>query len=104
MSQRDTDILTSAKSSEIAYFHFFSFLLKDPKQGITAFLKLIFSLSCSDSTSLSPSSGNTAREERRGTVTLRAIFKPFMKAAFLLGSKSLGSELSCSRAFSSQVG
>ena len=125
MSQRDTDILTRAKnisigareeagrlpfsfcsqeSSEIAYFHFFSFLLKDPKQGITAFLKLIFSLSCSDSTSLSPSSGNTAREERRGTVTLRAIFKPFMKAAFLLGSKSLGSELSSSRAFSSQVG
>ena len=66
MSQRDTDILTRAKkisigvrekvgrlpfffcsqeSSEIAYFHFFSFLLKDPKQGITAFLKLIFSLS-----------------------------------------------------------
>ena len=125
MSQRDPDILTRAKnisigareeagrlpfsfcsqeSSEIAYFHFFSFLLKDPKQGITAFLKLIFSLSCSDSTSLSPSSGNTAREERRGTVTLRAISKPYMKAAFLLGSKSLGSELSSSRAFSSQVG
>ena len=105
MSQRDTDILTRAKnisigareeagrlpfsfcsqeSSEIAYFHFFSFLLKDPKQGITAFLKLIFSLSCSDSTSLSPSSGNTAREERGGTVTLRAIFKPLMKAASLV--------------------
>ena len=89
MSQRDTDILTRAKnisigareeagrlpfsfcsqeSSEIAYFHFFSFLLKDPKQGITAFLKLIFFLSCSDSTSLSPSSGNTSREGRGGTM------------------------------------
>jgi hypothetical protein len=68
VSQRDTDILSRAKnismgareevgrlpfsfcsqeSSEIAYFHFFSFffLLKDPKQGITAFLKFIFSLS-----------------------------------------------------------
>jgi hypothetical protein len=68
----------------MAYFHFFSFLLKDTKQGITAFLKLIFSLSCSDSTSLSPSSGNTAREERGGTVTLTAIFKPLMKAASLV--------------------
>jgi hypothetical protein len=67
VSQRDTYILTRAKnisigareeaghlpfsfcsqeSSEIAYFHFFSFLLKGPKQRITAFLKLIFSLSC----------------------------------------------------------
>jgi hypothetical protein len=65
VSQRDTDILTRAKnisigareeagrlpfsfcsqeSSEIVYFHFSLFLLKDPKQGITAFLKLIFSL------------------------------------------------------------
>ena len=89
MSQRDTDILTRAKnisigargeagrlpfsfcsqeSSEIAYFHFFSFLLKGPKQGITAFLKLIFSFSCSESASLSPSSGNTAKEGRGGTV------------------------------------
>ena len=89
MSQRDTDILTRAKkisigvrekvgrlpfffcsqeSSEIAYFHFFSFLLKDLKQGITAFLKLIFFLSCSESTSLSPSSGNTSREGRGGTM------------------------------------
>jgi hypothetical protein len=42
VSQRDTDILTRAKSSEIAYFHFFLFLLKDPKQGITAFLKTYF--------------------------------------------------------------
>ena len=89
MSQRDTDILTRAKnisigareeagrlpfsfcsqeSSEVAYFHFFSFLLKDLKQGITAFLKLIFFLSCSESTSLSPSSGNTSREGRGCTV------------------------------------
>ena len=89
VSQRDTDILTRAKnisigareevgrlpfsfcsqeSSEIAYFHFFSFLLKDPKQGITAFLKLFLSLSCSNSNSLSPSSGNSAREGRGGTV------------------------------------
>jgi hypothetical protein len=70
MSQRNPDILTRAKnisigareeagwllfsfcpqeSSEIAYFHSPSFFLKGPKQGITAFLKLIFSLSCSDS-------------------------------------------------------
>ena len=89
MSQRDTDILTRAKnisiggrektgrlllslclqeSSEIAYFHFLSFLLKDPKQGITVFFKLIFFLSCSESTSLSPSSGNTSREGRGGTM------------------------------------
>ena len=89
MSQRDTDILTRAKnisiggrektgclllsfflqdSSEIAYFHFFSVLLKDLKQGITAFLKLIFFLTCSESTSLSPSSGNTSREGRGGTM------------------------------------
>ena len=89
MSQRDPDILTRAKnisigareeagrlpfsfcseeSSEIAYFHSPSFFLKGPKQGITAFLKLIFSLSCSDSNSLSPSSGNSAREGRGGTV------------------------------------
>jgi hypothetical protein len=102
VSQRDTDILTRAKnisigareevgslpfsfcsqeSSEIAYFHFFSLLLKDPKQIITAFLKLIFSLSCSDSTSVSPSFGNTAREWRGGIVALRAIFKPLMKKA-----------------------
>jgi hypothetical protein len=66
MSQRDPDIITRTKtisigareeagclpisicpqeSSEIAYFHFLSFLLKDPKHGITAFLKLILSLS-----------------------------------------------------------
>jgi hypothetical protein len=90
VSQRDTDILTRAKnisiggrektgrlplslclqeSSEIAYFHFFSFLLKDFKQGITVFFKLIFFLSCSESTSLSPSSGNTSREGRGDTVT-----------------------------------
>jgi hypothetical protein len=89
VSQRDTDILTRAKnisiggrekmgclplslclqeSSEIAYFHFFSFLLKDLKQGITAFLKLIFFFSCSESTSLSPFSGNSSREGRGGTV------------------------------------
>jgi hypothetical protein len=89
VSQRDTDILTRAKnisiggrektgclllsfflqdSSEIAYFHFFSVLLKDLKQGITAFLKLIFFLSCSESTFLSPSSGNTSREGRGCTV------------------------------------
>ena len=72
------------ESSEIACFHFFSFLLRDPKQEMTAFLKYIFSLSCLNSTSLSPSSGNTAREERGGTVTLRAIFKPLMKAASLV--------------------
>ena len=77
MSQRDTDILTRAKSSEIAYFHFFSFLLKDPKQGITAFLKLIFSLSCSESTSLSPSSGNTAREGGGGTMAASDSYSSF---------------------------
>ena len=64
MSQRDPDILTRTEnisigareeagclpisfcpqeSSEIPYFHFPSFLLKGPKQGITAFLKLILS-------------------------------------------------------------
>jgi hypothetical protein len=91
MSQRDPDILTRTEnisigareeagrlpisscpyeSSEIAYFYFPSLLLKGPEQGITAFLKpiLSLSLSCSKSTSLSPSSGNSAREGRGGTV------------------------------------
>jgi hypothetical protein len=100
MSQRDPDILTRTKdisigsreeagclpisfcpqeSSEIAYFHFLSFLLKDPKQGITDFLKLILSLSCSNSNSLSPSSGNSAREGIGGTVVASDSYSPTRK-------------------------
>ena len=100
MSQRNPDILTRTKnisigareeavclpfsfcpqeSSEIAYFLYPSFLLKGPRQGITAFLKLIFSFSCSDSNSLSPSSGNSAREGRGGTVVASDSYSPIRK-------------------------
>ena len=103
MSQRDPDILTRAKnisigareeagrlpfsfcsqeSSEIAYFHFFSFLLKDPKQGITAFLKLILShVQILLLTSLSPSSGNSAREGRGGTLIFTSQSPAFLTFA-----------------------
>jgi hypothetical protein len=72
--------------SEIAYFHFLSLSLsfKDPKQGKTAFLKLILSLSCSDSNFLISFFWEYCQRMERRYSDPESYLKPLMKAASLV--------------------